>query len=136
MLDTKGPEIRIKHFKDGEISLESEDIFTLTTRDILGDQSIVSVTYEGLAKDVTKGSRILIDDGLVELEVLEIIDGTDIKCVVLNGGTIKDRKGVNVPNIAINLPAVTEKDIEDIKFGIENDVDFMLLHLSGKQMTL
>lgn len=125
MLDTKGPEIRIKHFKDGEITLESEDIFTLTTRDILGDQSIVSVTYEGLAKDVTKGSRILIDDGLVELEVLEIIDGTDIKCVVLNGGTIKDRKGVNVPNIAINLPAVTEKDIEDIKFGIENDVDFI-----------
>jgi len=125
MLDTKGPEIRLRHFRNGEVTLKSGDIFTLTTRDIVGDENIVSVTYEGLANDVVKGNRILIDDGLVELEVLEIENGTDIKCRVLNGGTIKDRKGVNVPKIPINLPAVTEKDIEDIKFGIENDVDFI-----------
>jgi len=125
MLDTKGPEIRIKTFKNGEVTLQAGDIFTLTTRDVEGDETIVSVTYEGLPNDVSKGTRILIDDGLVELEVLEIVNGTDIRCKVLNGGTIKNRKGVNVPNISINLPAVTEKDVEDIKFGIENDVDFI-----------
>lgn len=125
MLDTKGPEIRIKTFKSGEVTLQTGDIFTLTTRDVEGDETIVSVSYEGLPKDVSKGTRILIDDGLVELEVIEIVNGTDIRCTVLNGGTIKDRKGVNVPNVPINLPAVTEKDIEDIKFGIENDVDFI-----------
>lgn len=125
MLDTRGPEIRLKYFKEGEVTLNAGDIFTLTTRDVEGDQNIVSVTYEGLSQDVKKGDKILIDDGLVELEVLEIIDGTDIRCKVLNGGTIKDRKGVNVPGVAINLPAVTKKDIEDIKFGIENHVDFI-----------
>jgi len=125
MLDTKGPEIRIKTFKNGEVTLQTGDIFTLTTREVEGDETIVSVSYEGLPKDVSKGTRILIDDGLVELEVVEIVNGTDIRCTVLNGGTIKDRKGVNVPNVPINLPAVTEKDIEDIKFGIENDVDFI-----------
>jgi pyruvate kinase len=125
MLDTKGPEIRIKTFKSGEVTLQTGDIFTLTTREVEGDETIVSVSYEGLPKDVSKGTRILIDDGLVELEVIEIVNGTDIRCTVLNGGTIKDRKGVNVPNVPINLPAVTEKDIEDIKFGIENDVDFI-----------
>ena len=125
MLDTKGPEIRIKTFKNGEVTLQTGDIFTLTTREVEGDETIVSVSYEGLPKDVSKGTRILIDDGLVELEVIEIVNGTDIRCTVLNGGTIKDRKGVNVPNVPINLPAVTEKDIEDIKFGIENDVDFI-----------
>ncbi len=125
MLDTKGPEIRIKTFKSGEVTLQTGDIFTLTTKDVEGDETIVSVSYEGLPKDVSKGTRILIDDGLVELEVIEIVNGTDIRCTVLNGGTIKDRKGVNVPNVPINLPAVTEKDIEDIKFGIENDVDFI-----------
>jgi len=107
------------------VTLQTGDIFTLTTREVEGDETIVSVSYEGLPKDVSKGTRILIDDGLVELEVVEIVNGTDIRCTVLNGGTIKDRKGVNVPNVPINLPAVTEKDIEDIKFGIENDVDFI-----------
>lgn len=125
MLDTKGPEIRLGTFKDGEIELETGDTFTLTTRDVIGDSTIVKVSYEGLARDVEKGHRILIDDGLVELEVVEIIGGTDIRCLVLNGGTLKDHKGVNVPSVSINLPAITKKDIEDIKFGIENDVDFI-----------
>ena len=125
MLDTKGPEIRIGTFQEEEIELVDGDSFTLTTREIVGDKTKVQVSYKGLPKDVTKGSRILIDDGLVELEVKEIIDGTDIVCKVLNGGTIKDHKGVNVPNVSINLPAITKKDIEDIKFGIDNEIDFI-----------
>lgn len=125
MLDTKGPEIRLGNFSVEEIKLEDRDSFTLTTRDIVGDNTIVSVSYEGLGRDVEKGDRILIDDGLVELEVREIINKTDIHCTVLNGGTLKDHKGVNVPNVVINLPPITKKDIEDIKFGIENDIDFI-----------
>lgn len=125
MLDTKGPEIRLGDFKEGTIELKQDDIFTLTSRDILGDNTIVSVTYKGLPNDVEVGGRILIDDGLVELKVLEIIDNTDIKCIAINSGTLKNHKGVNVPNVKINLPAVTEKDIDDIKFGIKNEIDFI-----------
>ena len=125
MLDTKGPEIRLGDSKDGQIQLNQGDEFTLTAREILGDKEIVSISYKDLAKDVDVGGRILIDDGLVELKILEIIDGTDIKCAAVNNGILKNHKGVNVPNVKINLPAVTEKDIEDIKFGIKNDVDFL-----------
>lgn len=125
MLDTKGPEIRIGDFEEGTIEIEQDDIFTLTTRDILGDNKIVTVSYKDLPKDVEIGGRILIDDGLVELKVLEIINDTDIKCIAINRGTLKNHKGVNVPNVKINLPAVTEKDIEDIKFGIRNEIDFI-----------
>ena len=125
MLDTKGPEIRLGDFKEGTIELELGNIFTLTTRDILGDEEIVNVSYQGLPNDIEAGSRILIDDGLVELEVLEIINGTDIKCKALNYGTLKNHKGVNIPNVKINLPSITQKDIDDILFGIENEVDFI-----------
>lgn len=125
MLDTKGPEIRIGDFQDGIVEIQEGDIFTLTTRDIIGNKDIVSVSYKGLPNDVNKGTKILIDDGLLELEVLEIVNGTDIKCIALNNGTLKNRKGVNVPNVKINLPAVTEKDVKDIIFGIENEVDFI-----------
>ena len=124
MLDTKGPEIRLGKFKE-DIELKDGDIFTLTTKDIMGDKTKVSVSYEGLPHDVKKGDRILIDDGLVELLVEDVVKEEDIICKVLNGGTLKDHKGVNVPNVAINLPAITEKDIGDIKFGIENDIDFI-----------
>lgn len=127
MLDTKGPEIRLGNFAEGTIEIEQGDIFTLTTRDILGDQNIVSISYKGLPEDVNVGGRILIDDGLVELNVLEIIDGTDIKCIAVNNGTLKNHKGVNVPNVPINLPAVTEKDISDIIFGIQNGIDFIAI---------
>ncbi|WP_313756019.1 pyruvate kinase [Tissierella sp.] len=125
MLDTKGPEIRLGDFKDGTIEIEEGDILTLTTRDILGDKSIVSISYDGLPNDVEKGSRILIDDGLVEFRVLDIIDNTDINCIALNNGTLKNHKGVNVPNVKINLPSITKKDVDDILFGIENDIDFI-----------
>ncbi len=124
MLDTKGPEIRLGKFKE-DVELEDGDKFTLTTRDIIGDKTNVSISYDGLPKDVKKGDRILLDDGLIELLVEEIINHRDIICKVINGGTLEDRKGVNVPNVSINLPAITEKDIEDIKFGIENDIDFI-----------
>lgn len=125
MLDTKGPEIRIGDFEEDIVEIQEGDIFTLTTRDIIGNKDIVSVSYKGLPNDVNKGTKILIDDGLLELEVLEIVNGTDIKCIALNNGTLKNRKGVNVPNVKINLPAVTEKDVKDIIFGIENEVDFI-----------
>ncbi len=125
MLDTKGPEIRLKNFETGEINLKLGDKFTLTTRDIVGNQDIVSITYEGLPRDVKIGDRILIDDGLVELQVEDVVDGTDILCVAKNYGTIKDKKGVNVPSVSINLPAMTQRDVSDIQFGIENGVDFI-----------
>ena len=125
MLDTKGPEIRLGDFKDGQIEVEIGDTFTLTTRDLLGDKTIVSVSHHGLASDVKVGDLILIDDGLIELEVKEIKDGTDIICRVNNSGQMSNHKGVNVPNVKISLPAITEKDRDDILFGIENQVDFL-----------
>jgi len=125
MLDTKGPEIRLGDFKDGPITLEYGDEFTLTTREILGDKTIVSQSYEELPRDVEKGTIILIDDGLVELEVIEVVNDTDIKCKALNHGELSNHKGVNVPNVKLNLPSVTEKDVNDIIFGIKNEVDFI-----------
>lgn len=125
MLDTKGPEIRIGKFKDGmTVNLKSGDKFTLTSRDIIGDETIVSVSYADLPKDLVPGNRVLIDDGLVEF-VVDEIDGTEIHTTVVNYGELKDRKGLNAPSIKINLPALTDKDISDIKFGVENGIDFI-----------
>ncbi len=124
MLDTKGPEIRIKDFENKEVQLQTGQIFTLTTKEVLGNIDIVSITYEGLPQDVTKGDRILIDDGLIELLVLEV-NKTDIKCEVQNGGMISNHKGVNVPSISVNMPYISQKDKEDIIFGIQNNFDFI-----------
>ncbi|NLY08434.1 MAG: pyruvate kinase [Tissierellia bacterium] len=125
MLDTKGPEIRIKTFEDNKsVVLETGRDFTLTTRDVLGNDKIVSITYIGLPSDVSVGNTILIDDGLVELEVVSKNE-TDINCKVINGGTISNRKGINVPSVKINIPALTDSDIEDILFGIKQDIDFI-----------
>lgn len=124
MLDTKGPEIRLGNLKEDSYTLEAGNRFTMTTRQIEGDDKIASVSYEGLADDVTRGTQILIDDGLIELVVLEV-EGTEIHTQVLNSGEIKTHKGINVPNAKINLPALTEKDISDLLFGIENEVDFV-----------
>lgn len=125
LLDTKGPEIRTGLLKDEKkVELVEGETFILTTEDIVGDNTRVSITYEGLVEDAEIGGRILIDDGLIEL-VVEEIKGNDIICKVINGGELGQRKGVNVPNVPIRLPAITEKDKEDIRFGVQQDVDFI-----------
>jgi len=124
LLDTRGPEVRIQRFKKGTIELEAGQLFTLTSEDLEGDETIVSVTYKNLPRDVNKGDTILIDDGLIALRVLNTND-TQIQCEVINGGTISDRKGINIPEVAINLPYISEKDKKDILFAIENGFDFI-----------
>ncbi len=125
LLDTKGPEIRTGLLKDGKkVTLTEGQTYTLTINELVGDETIVHINYDGLNKDVSAGDKILIDDGLIELEVAEVND-TDIICTVLNGGELGERKGVNVPNVKINLPALTEKDKDDILFGIGQGFDFI-----------
>lgn len=124
LLDTKGPEIRIKDFTAGKVMLEKGQTFTLTTRELMGDEKIVSITYKGLIDDVGVGSRILIDDGLIELKVMSMTE-TDIICSVINGGPVSNHKGVNVPNVNLSMPYMSEKDREDIIFGIQNGFDFI-----------
>lgn len=124
ILDTKGPEIRVKTFKEEKVRLEEDATFTLTTREVEGDETIVSVTYQDLPADVHPGSRVLIDDGLVELRVERTTD-TDVVCTVINGGVVKSRKGVNLPGVKVNLPSLMEKDIQDLKFGVENGFDIV-----------
>ena len=125
LLDTKGPEIRTGVLKDGKkVHLKTGMEFTLTTEDIVGDENRVSITYKGLAEDVDAGKVILIDDGLIGLEVIEK-SGKDIRCKVINGGELGERKGVNVHIVPVRLPAITEKDKEDIKFGVSQDIDFI-----------
>lgn len=125
LLDTKGPEIRTGVLKNGgKVMLNTGDFFTLTAEEIEGDEKRVSQTYPQLAQDVKPGDTILIDDGLIGLEVKEI-NGGEIVCQVKNGGELGQRKGINVPNVQVNLPAITEKDREDIIFGIGQDIDFI-----------
>ncbi|HZX47120.1 MAG TPA: pyruvate kinase [Clostridia bacterium] len=131
LLDTKGPEIRIKTFAGGRVFLREGNTFVLTTREVEGGENIVSVTYKDLPRDLEKGYRVLIDDGLIELRVEEI-KGEDVICRVENGGELKDNKGVNLPGALVGLPAVSEKDREDILFGIENDVDFIAASFTRK----
>ena len=124
ILDTKGPEIRIKSFETKSITLEPGDTFTLTTRDVVGNQGWVSVTYPKLHEELTPGQEILIDDGLVAIRV-DRIEGTEIVCTVENGGALSANKSINIPGVHIQLPALTEKDVDDIRFGVENDFDFI-----------
>ena len=125
LLDTKGPEIRTGILKDGKkINLQAGNLFTLTTEDIVGDESKVSITYAGLVEDVQVGSTILVDDGLIGLKVKEK-KRKEIVCTVINGGELGERKGVNVPNVPVRLPAITDKDREDIRFGVEQEIDFI-----------
>lgn len=125
MLDTKGPEIRLKNFGVNSVMLSKGQQFTLTTRDILGDEKICSVTYTNLAKEVKPNDRILIDDGLIELRVEKIADGTDIVCTVMSDGPVSNHKGINIPGVKIKLPFLSEQDISDLKFGVKNEVDFV-----------
>ena len=135
LLDTKGPEIRLGQFEKGKTELKTGRGFTLTTDDITGTDDRVSITYKNLWNDVKPGDHILIDDGLVGLEVIEIrpvanpvnktINPMDIVCRVLNDGVISDRKGVNVPNVDLTMPFISEKDYGDICFAVDNDYDFI-----------
>ena len=125
LLDTKGPEIRTGLLKDEKkVTLKEGETYTLTTRDIVGDDKIGHITYDGLPADLEIGNSILIDDGLIGLEVTGLTD-TDITCKIINGGELGMRKGVNVPNVSIRLPGITEKDKQDILFGIEQGFDFI-----------
>lgn len=124
MLDTKGPEIRLKSFKNGKVTVKEGEKFTLYTDDVEGDETGVSITYKNLAKDITVGTRLLIDDGLIEIEA-QSVKPDRIICEVKSGGEISDSKGVNVPNVSLSMPYMSQKDIDDIIFGIEQDVDFI-----------
>jgi len=124
ILDTKGPEIRIRSFSTKTVELSAGDSFTLTTEELTGDRTCVSVTYPRLHEELSVGQQILIDDGLIAIRVEEIA-GPEIRCVVENGGPLSANKSINIPGVHIHLPALTEKDIEDIRFGVENDFDYI-----------
>ncbi len=126
LLDTKGPEIRVKTFKDGKVELKKGQKFTFTTREIEGDSKAVSITYEDLPKYVQKGARILVNDGLIELTV-ESVNATDIVTVVENNGVLSNRKSMNLPDTPIDMPYMSDTDKADIEFGLEQDVDYIAM---------
>ena len=125
LLDTKGPEIRTGLLEDHKkVVLQEGEEFVLYTEERVGNEKGCSITYSGLVEDVVKGNRILIDDGLIGLEVKDVQNGSII-CQVINGGELGERKGVNVPNVKVKLPAITQKDRDDIVFGIQQEIDFI-----------
>ena len=124
LLDTKGPEIRLKDFKNGTEMLEVGQTFTLTTRDVEGTKEICSITYKDLPQDVAPGGTIMLDDGLIKLQI-QTVNDTDIVCTVLNNGKIKNKKGVNVPGVHLSMPYMSQRDKDDIIFGIQQGYDFI-----------
>ena len=124
LLDTKGPEIRLKDFKNGTEMLEAGQTFTLTTREVEGTKEICSITYKDLPQDVQPGGTIMLDDGLIKLQIITVND-TDIVCKVLNNGKIKNKKGVNVPGVHLSMPYMSQRDRDDIIFGAQQGFDFI-----------
>lgn len=124
LLDTKGPEIRVRTFENGFVMLKAGQKFVLTSKDIVGNDEMVSVNYPKLPQELYKGCRILIDDGLIELLAEDFTD-TDVICQVVSGGRLSNNKSINLPGIHIHMPYISERDKEDIKFGIKNDVDYI-----------
>lgn len=124
MLDTKGPEIRLKDFEEKSVLLKKGDLFTLTSKELVGTKEIVSITYKELPSQLAKGNIVLIDDGKVSLEVLDTTD-EEIHCKVIIGGVISNHKGVNIPNVHLNFNYLSEQDKSDLRFGVENNVDFI-----------
>lgn len=124
LLDTKGPEVRVRQFKNGKVTLQEGQLFTLTSEEVEGTEEKVSVTYGRLYEDLEVGMKVLIDDGLIEMKV-EKVEKTNIVCRVINGGVVSNNKGINVPDVNLSMPYLSDKDREDILFGIEQDVDFV-----------
>lgn len=124
MLDTKGPEIRLRNFENGKVQLIPGQMFTLTTEDILGNEKRASITYKNLKNDVKQGIKVLIDDGKIEMEVSKIV-GEEILCTVKNGGVVSNHKGINVPGARLSMPYISDVDREDILFGIQMGFDFI-----------
>ena len=124
LLDTKGPEIRIGEFESGSVELKNGQIFTLTTEKCTGSAEKVSITYDKLPREISVGTRILIDDGRLEMTVSEIVD-SEIRCKVVTGGALSGKKGINIPGVHLNMPYISEQDESDLRFGIDMDVDFV-----------
>ncbi|MET9801252.1 pyruvate kinase [Streptomyces sp. NPDC006368] len=126
LADLQGPKIRLETFAEGPVELVRGDEFTITTEDVPGDKSICGTTYKGLPGDVSKGDQILINDGNVELRVIEV-DGRRVRTIVVEGGVISDHKGINLPGTAVNVPALSEKDVEDLRFALRMGCDLVAL---------
>lgn len=126
LADLQGPKIRLETFAEGPVELVRGEEFTITAEDVAGDKSICGTTYKGLPGDVTKGDPILINDGNVALQVIEV-DGPRVRCIVIEGGVISDHKGINLPGAAVNVPALSEKDIEDLRFALRLGADMVAL---------
>ena len=124
LLDTRGPEIRIKNFENGSEMLDDGQEFTITTRDVMGTKEIVSVNYKDFPNEVSKDNLVLINDGKIVIKVIETTK-TDVKCVVIHGGKISNHKGINLPNVNLNMEYLSEQDRKDILFGVEMDVDYI-----------
>ncbi len=124
LLDTKGPEIRLRDFEGGKVEIKKGQRFTLTTRDILGNDTEVAITYARLPREISVGDAVLIDDGKLKLTVEEI-DDTEIRCTVVHGGMVSNRKSINIPHVRLSIPYLSDQDKEDLLFGIEQDVDFI-----------
>ena len=124
MLDTKGPEVRLRTFQNGTATLREGANFTLTTEDVEGDDTRVSVSYADLPSQLKPGDRVLIDDGRLELRVTDLTE-TDVTCVVVIGGEVSNRKGVNIPGVHLDIPYLSEQDMADLRFGVEMDVDYI-----------
>ncbi|MGY1453134.1 pyruvate kinase [Streptomyces sp. SS8] len=126
LADLQGPKIRLETFADGPVELVRGDEFTITTEDVPGDRTICGTTYKGLPGDVSKGETVLINDGNVALQVIDV-DGPRVRCIVIEGGVISDHKGINLPGVAVNVPALSDKDVEDLRFALEMGCDMVAL---------
>ncbi|HLG78038.1 MAG TPA: pyruvate kinase, partial [Ktedonobacteraceae bacterium] len=130
--DLQGPKIRVGALQDGQpITLADQTQVTITSREVVGDSHTIPTTYQHLAQDVKPGERILLDDGLMELRVLDTTE-TDVHCLVIHGGVLKEHKGINLPGVAVSAPALTEKDRDDLRFGISQGVDYVALSFVRK----
>ncbi len=124
LLDTKGPEVRLKTFEKGSVVINDGDSFTLTTRDVQGDETICAITFGNLPKDISVGTSILIDDGAIEL-CAQSVNSTDIVCKVVRGGKISDHKGINVPDVNLSMPYISDADMKDLEFGAKMGFDYI-----------